>query len=307
MPNQMLSRSFASALAILLAGIVGRSAGAAVIVNDQFTDNERATQTPPGSLAWVVGAHNTTAANAFGSLDASSGALVLDHTNAGTNSFAAVWGYFAASGSPLTLAVNDRLTLSFDVTFTGGGFATNAGAFRWALFNSNGSRVTADFAGTNATGISSGTAFSGYRGYEAQTLLNSSVQTAGTNDFLTRERTGTGNGLFTSSEWTALAGSAVAEPVVSATTVYQGSLVLTRTASGVDVQASLAGTTTNLFSDNATPVTSFDTIAFFTLDGLTHNYVFDNVQLTTDVVPEPSGLAAAGIALVGLLHRRRRA
>lgn len=305
-PSVVVGRLRLFCTAVAFAFVLAEGAAAAILVNDQFADNERSTQSPPSSLAWTVGAHNSTDANAFGTLNASGGNLVLDHTNAGNNSFAAVLAYFTTSGSPLTLAVDDRLTLTFDVSFSSGGFTSSTGAFRWALFNSGGSRVSADFAGANATGISSGSTFNGYRGYEGQTIVNSSVQTSTTPDLLTRERTGTGSGLFTSSEWTSQSGSAVIEPLITAGTTHAGSLVLTRTSSGVDVQASLAGATTNLFSDNTSPVTSFDTIAFFTLDSLTHDLTFDNIQLVTDVVPEPSALALCGLAAAGLAARRRR-
>lgn len=277
--------------------------GATIIADEQFSDNERATQSLPGSLAWTVGAHHST--DAYGSLNASSGKLVLDHTNGSVRSYAATWAYFTPSGSPATLAVNDRLTLTADVSFSGGAFSSTAGAFRWALFNSGGSRVTSDFAGTNATGISSGSSFSGYTGYEGQMLTNSATPSPTAKNLLTRERTGTSGGLFTSSNWTSLTGSGANESAVVADTVYPLSLVLTRTAAGMEVQASFGAKSTVLVTDS-TPVTSFDTIAFFTLEELSHDITFDNILLTTQVVPEPSSLGVAAVAAAGLLARRRR-
>lgn len=303
-PSFRLSTRRSLAVATLAAGCAAApsSAQAVVIVNDTFADNTRTTESLPTSVQWTVGAHNGTAANAFGTLDASTGQMVLDHTNAGSNSFAAVWGHFTASGSPLNLAVNDRLTLTFDVTFSGGAFPASpgAGGFRWALFNSNGSRVTTDFAGTNETGISNGTTFSGWRGYEGQSAI-SNVEVTG--EMLTRERTGSGNGLYTSSNW-ATVGSSVDEPTITAGTPVTASLVLTRTATGVTVQAGLAGATTAATLDTG-GFTAFDTISFFTLDGLSHDITVDNVRLETDVVPEPT---AASVMLLGaaLLAARRR-
>ena len=59
---------------------------------------------------------------------------------------------------------------------------------------------------------------------------------------------------------------------------------------------------------DASPVTQFDTISFFVLDGVTHDINLDNITLT--VTPEPSStvlLAMAGAAMVGGRWRRRTA
>jgi hypothetical protein len=280
-----------------LVALVGLAvvAEASVIVDETFADSERLTQSPPNSLQWTYGAHHTTSTSAFASLDASSGSLVWDHTGAGGNSFSAIWAHFTPSGAPLTLAIGETMTLSFDVTFSGGNFANSSGAFRWALFSSNGSRTTTDFAGTSEPGIASGTTFSAWRGYEGQLPVGGT-----TGDFLTRERTGSGNGLFATTNWAGLSGSSVEEPTFAASTIYPGWLALTRTATGVSVQASMNGVSTNLVTDTASPFTSFDTISFFVLDSLTHNITLDNIQVT--VVPEPAtvGLVAM-MAMMGLL------
>ncbi len=289
-----------AAVGILLIAPPGH---AQVLVNDTFSDNERSTQSPPSSLSWIVGAHNGTAANAFGTLDASGGNLVLDHTQSpGVNSFAVAIGYFTVSGSPVVLSMGETLTLSFDVSFSNGSFQTNNGAFRWALFDSGGSRVSADFAGNNAPGISSGTTFNGYRGYEAQSRIDGM---ATPNAMFTRERTGSGAGLFNSTEWAAQLGSETSSASYAANVTYGGSLILERTASGVNVQGSLNGATTSSYLDT-TPVTQFDTIAFFTVDGLSHDLTFDNVNVT--VTPEPAAgslLAMAGLSLLSMRRRRR--
>jgi len=282
------------------------SSAATVYLNDQFNDNERLTQALPNSADWTVGAHHTTAASAFGTLDASGGSLLLDHTSpsGGGGSFVAAWSHFTAAGAPVTLNVNERMTLSFTVLFDGT-LATGNGAFRWALLNSGGSRVSDDFAGTNETGIASGTTFSGWRGYEGQSPAATTIST-GSPDLITRERTGSGNGLFVSANWTAQSGSGVVEPSILNNIAYPASLVLTRTAGGMQVQASFAGATTNLVTD-ATPVTAFDSVALFALDVLPADLRFDDISVSVDVIPEPSAALLLAAAGGGLLLRRRRA
>src|SRR5687768_3877268 len=158
-----------------------------VLVNEQFSDGDRLIDAGPASLQWTYGAHHATAANAFTSLDASSNALLWDHTNAGFNSFSGIWAHFAPGNDPLSLAIGETLRLSFDLSFNSGSFVGNLNAFRWALFDSNNSRVTTDFAGTNATGIASGSTFGSWRGYTGQSTINSIVTTG--NNLLARERT----------------------------------------------------------------------------------------------------------------------
>jgi hypothetical protein len=149
-------------LPVILALATSAASAQVVYLNDTFADLDRTNQALPGSTQWTFGAHNLTAANAFASLDAASGALVWDHTGPSGNSFSAIWSYFAASGSPVSLAVGETITLTFDVSFAvTGNFLSSTGAFRFAMFNSNNVRTTTDFAGTNESGISSGTTFSG--------------------------------------------------------------------------------------------------------------------------------------------------
>lgn len=295
--------------ALVLAAISSTSLGQIVLLNETFSDLERSSNSLPSSAQWTFGAHNATAANAFASLDASSGALVWDHsitTPTAANSFSAIWAHFTEAGSPITLAVGETITLTFDVSFsTAGAFINSSGGFRFALFNSAGIRTATDLAGTNETGIASGNTFSGWRGYEGQTPI-SNVETGatGTNDFLTRERGGTGNGLFSSANWTPLASSAVAEPLFASATTYQGFLNIGRTDTGAVIQAGINGKVTNSFLDTSSPFVSFDTVAFFVLDGVSKDVTIDNVNIS--VVPEPSTSWILGVAALGLIRRRRR-
>ncbi|MEZ0265620.1 MAG: PEP-CTERM sorting domain-containing protein [Phycisphaerae bacterium] len=275
-----------------------------MLLNDTFADNERLTQAPPASAHWFYGAHHDTPGSEFTSLDASGGALFWDHTNSSNSaSFSGTWAHFAPSGSPVTVGVDEVIRLTFDVTFTGGNFATGNNAFRWSLLDSNGSRVADDFAGQNATGLSSGTTFGGWRGYEALLPL-SATDPAGTN-FRIRERVNSGPGLNTSSEWANL-GAAVNEPTFADGVTYQGLLEITRTATGVTVRGELAGASTVTAVDDASAFTTFDTASFFILNSNSKDVTLDNVRVEITAVPEP-GTVGLGLAGLGLMLARRRA
>ncbi len=275
-----------------------------ILIDEQFADLNRTGDTLPGSAAWVSGAHHAT--GAFTSLDASSGTLVWDHTNAGLNSFSGIWAYFAPAATPLTLAVGEGLQLTGEVSFSGGGFSTGANAFRWGVFDSNSGRVTTDFAGNNATGLSSGTTFGAYRGYAGQSTVSATEFTG--NGLLARERTGSGSGWFTSTDFTDVPGTLAEEPEFLASTLYTFTLTLRRVAGGMEVQAGINGALSPVGLD-ASPVLEFDTLAFFTVDALTHNITLDNLRLThLAAVPEPTtgvllGMGAGLLARVGARKR----
>jgi hypothetical protein len=291
-------------LAATLALLTTSALGQVVYLNDQFTDGDRINQSLPSSGQWTFGAHPGTGATPFASLDATSGSLVWDHSGTG-NSFSAIWSHFTDSGSPITLAVGETITLTFNVSFSvGGNFLSQAGGFRFALFNSNGSRTTTDFASTNETGIASGTTFNGWRGYEGQTPISNTLTGTDTNDFLTRERTGSGAGLFSSANWTPFSSSAKLEPLFASATIYDGSLSISRTGAGTVVQASINGVTTNSVVDATAPFVAYDTVAFFVLDGVSKDVIIDNVNVS--VVPEPSSCCLLGAAALGLVRRRRK-
>ena len=273
----------------------------AILVNETFVDGNRTGDTPPSSLEWIYGAHRSS--EAFTSLSVGSNQMIWDHTaSAGSNSFSAVWGHFAPNGSPLSVPQGETLRLSFTVAFSNGSFNTSTGGFRWSLLNSGGSRVAADFAGSNETGISSGATFSGWRGYEGQVVVHDTgVNTSG---LLTRERTGSGNGLFTSSNWTGLSGSSTSNPTTTLGSSIVATLELTRTAGGMQIQAGYDGVLSNLVTDSTSAFTSFDTISFFTLDGLTHDITLSNIQL--ELIPEPSVLLLGLAGFMPVTFRRRR-
>lgn len=297
-PPVKVSPGFILAVAVVGIGLGAGQASAAVYLNDTFSDTDYTSQSLPSSAAWVYG---TDAASGV-SLNASTGSLVLNRSN----NHVGIFAYFTASGSPVELSVGETITLSFDVAFSttsGASGAAGAAAFRWALLDSGGDRVTADFSGTSG-GLESGTTFSGWDGYKAQSSVSGSP-TSSDRSMITRERTGSQNALFTSAAWTD-SGTAITGPqlALGAANVHAASLSLTRTAIGMDIQASFGGVTTAVFSDSTPGTTKFDTVAMFANNIYGGAITFDNVKV--EVVPEPGTLGILAIGAIGLLARRRR-
>lgn len=300
-------RRLIPACGILL--LLNTAISAAVIADEQFTDNERLTQgsgSPLTSLQWTVGAHHNIAANAVGNLSVSGGQMKLDHTISSSDvSFAGTWAYFTPTGSPLNLVVGDSLKLSYEVTMTNGSFVHFAQAFRVGLLNSNNSRVTADFVGTSENGLSSGTSFSTWRGYEFNTTVTDTTGGSDVNQL--RERTGAGNGLNASANWTSLLNDGDS-PLFTLNQPAIGSFTLFRTATGIEVTSVLNGVT-KMATDTSDLVTAFDTINFFTTSSENYDLVFDNIKVEFNSIPEPTTWAALSILILTLgisMYRRRQ-
>lgn len=295
-----MKTSFIPILGLLAAA---NSASAVVLLNDQFNDSERITQGLPDSAQWTVGAHRPT--GAFGTGTVTGGKLVVDHTNGADRSFVATWAHFTPSGTPVTIAVGETMNLTFTVAFTGtGGFGTDPNTFRFGLFNSASSRVTTDFAGNNTPGIASGTTFDAWRGYTAETPVNTALSG---NSFLVRERVNSSTaGLFSSGAYSQFtAGDQATENLFVADTSYNALLSLTRTATGITINSTIGSSSTIAVTDTVSPFVAFDTVAFFGLDTLNYDLTFDDVKV--EVIPEPSGAVLAVLSVGMLLFRRRRA
>ncbi len=241
-----------------------------VIVNDTFTDNERVTQNPPGTLQWFASGGTST-------LAASGGTLILTLTG----------GRHAAAYFPeTTIAIGESIELAFDFKTTAE-FANQAGGLRFALLHSNGNtKVTADNSNLTVT----------YIGYGVTT---NAAPTA-TNPTVLRERTSTtASQLITSTgSYIALTGGS-GGPIATFTAgpVYRATLRVERldtdlvrvttTYSGGSLPAYEVTTT-----DVAGAVTAFDTIALAigsanSVAAVTE-ITFDNVAVTHYGVPPPT-------------------
>jgi len=238
----------------------------------------------------------------------SSGSLVVGHKSINNDkSFVATWAHFTASGSPRTIAVGETLNLSFTVALTGtGDFSGSESAFRFGLFNSGGSRVTTDFVSTiNTPGIESGTTFTGWRGYSAETPANNALNGQ---EFRVRERnvTNPGPGLFSGGNYNTVVGASQAtENIFAANTPYNALLSLERTLTGIRINSTIGTSSTIQVTDEVSPFVAFDTVAFFAVEGLSYDLTFDDVKV--ELIPEPSGAVLAVLSIGMFLFRRRRA
>jgi len=298
-----MKTSFIPILGLLAAA--NSASAVTVLLNDQFTDGERLTQDLTTSAQWTVGAQR--GSNPIGTGNVVSGSLVVGHKSINNDkSFVATWAHFTASGSPRTIAVGETLNLTFTLALTGtGDFSGSESAFRFGLFNSGGSRVTTDFVSTGTPGIESGTTFTGWRGYSAETPANNALNGQ---EFRIRERNVNtpGPGLFSGGNYnTVLNTNQGTENIFAANTPYNALLSLERTLTGIRINSTIGTSSTIQQTDTVDPFVAFDTVAFFAVEGLSYDLTFDDVKV--ELIPEPSGAVLAVLSIGMFLFRRRRA
>jgi pectate lyase len=247
------------------------SGGAALFLQDQFTDGSRTNQALPGSAAW------------FTSSGSSGLSVVGSELKQAVSSSRTLLAYFTGDqGQPATLAKGERLTLRF--TFRFSAFDVQADNFRIGLLrgvanpsatsgtgfvpsgtpNTN-ARVNGDF-GSNGPGSN---VFSLYTGYAALTTVRPTVGAAAPIRFYAR--TGSNATLLGStSPYTQVPGGPpTASTAMEAGALYRGTLTLTRSATGIAlayiVERVSDGAVIMSFSANdaASTYTSFDTLAFY--------------------------------------------
>ncbi len=256
---------------------------AEVILDDRFVDGDRSTQNLPASSRWFF--HS-----GAGSLTASPGAM--NWTIAG--GYGSMLTYFSASGSPVQLAVGDTLAVSFTMNVANPGATPLDQSLRFGLFNSQGTRVSAD-GGTRFNNI-----FNNYQGYYGSINPLSSAA----NKFYAYRRGGTAaNDLFTQSSIFLPSSGAGLQWSAG---VINGSLSVTRLASGLRFRAQLGDAVVDV-TDATSTYFSFDTLAFYTA-GETNtaaSLTFTHFEVERlQAVPEP-GVAALLLG-VGVLFCRRR-
>src|SRR5215212_10960050 len=137
------------ALALIFTLLLQSVAAAATLVNDTFADaNSQNQALSNNSVRIFNGRAGTVRTDAAGSVNFNIAAA------GGSEGF---WAYFT-DGAPVTLGVGDRLTVS--ATFVLQGFAANGQDLRFGLFDSKGTRNTA-----NTTGGLNSSAFTDDTGY----------------------------------------------------------------------------------------------------------------------------------------------
>ena len=280
------------ALVAAFTALLGFSCQAATIVNETFTDGTRTTQDPPNSLAWY-------SARPASSLTATTGAMTMALVDSANQALA----YFTPSGSPLTLSVGEKLTLTVDFytsALTGSTYTTG---LRFGLLNSGGDRIASDNQGT------SNSAYTNYTGY-ASTLGNISSNTQVSTSVW--KRTGANTALIGTQGtiWTVPGNYTASTSLAATPTTYTLTMTL-------DYQALDNMTVTSLFTGgslsgmtytyvDSSPVASFDTLVFWMGSNPFTDMVITSVNL--GVIPEPTtaGLLAGALGVGAVIAARRR-
>ncbi|WFB35758.1 hypothetical protein P3T73_16525 [Kiritimatiellota bacterium B12222] len=206
------------------------------------------------------------------------------------NSWASFLGHFPST----TLAVNETMTVSFDLkvdTPVVGNYK-----FRMGVMDSGGvaNQATGDNYGSIDPSL-----FTNYGGYR----VNTNVGDAAAGHTYFSERSGTGDGLL-SNGMTELTNSENGVNLAD-DTWYTTLFTLTRTdATTINLSFSLNGVTLT-DTDTTADTFTFDTLAFYEGNVTTATFV-DNVLITTAVIPEPTTLTLmVGALLFGLYFKRR--
>ena len=233
------------------------------VVDERFADGNRSGQSralPLPSLAWRLGpsAVSNSVAGGFWGVTPSSSAILV--------------GQFHS----VTLAVGDTLTVSFSYRHS---VAPTVTSFRIGLLDSGGTRLTADAADVAPA------AFASYAGYMVFNGLGTATGNGGYN---VRENTTASANIFGMAENTLLPGTTDKGPgLTAAGTLYTGSITLSyETLTAMRVATSFSGGVVNTGTD-ATPVTTFDTLALFITSGSGKFELGDVVVTTTGTVTVP--------------------
>ncbi|HEY0461226.1 MAG TPA: pectinesterase family protein [Pyrinomonadaceae bacterium] len=228
---------------------------ATTVIDDTFADGVSTNQNlANNSLQVFKSRSGTTRTDAVGSVE-------FDLTTAGGSD--AYWAHFTNSGAPATLGVGDSIT--FQGTFSLTGFQNNAQDIRFGLFDSKGTRNTADLAGGQGNAV-----FGDDTGYAAQFFASGTgspfalyrrdvTSPVTTNIFNT----------FTNAGFTVLTGTgATARQALTNDTPYVFSYTVTRlSATQTQVTVSVTGGTLSNLNYTATetsaaPYTAFDWFNF---------------------------------------------
>jgi pectin methylesterase-like acyl-CoA thioesterase len=253
----MKTRSISFKVLLLVIAIVVLALPWAVtavsVVNDTFADGSSINQDlPNNSMRIFNGRSATVRVDAVGS-------VTFDMTNTGASNSEGFWGFFTNSGSPVTLNVGDKLTVSGKFSFTG--FSANAQDIRFGVLNSQGSRNQ-----NNTTGGMSDASFVGDPGYALSFVPSGS----GAPFTIYRRTTFSAGNLFSSiNDFTAIPGTgATTRQTLVNNTLYTLTYSIERV-SPTDTRISVAvtgGALNNLnftsLESSATPNTAFDYFGF---------------------------------------------
>lgn len=259
-------------------------AQSAVIVDDTFADGSRGptgNQNPPSSLNWYTSGAASTLIATTGTMTQSAGASAI--------------GYYTTSGSPISLADGQTMTLTLSFVPTFPIALTSDNVIRFALFNSTGSRVSADGGGTSpGSGV-----YSPYVGYMGGVGNGLSLyeRNSGSNNLINSIGSGGYTSLQTGAPLTLVSG-----------TTYTYTLELERSGSNMILTSSLTGGAlsgrTITYTDTTSAFTSFDTVTLYGTSAVP-TLAYTEVEIT--VVPEPGtvGMTLFGVFAAASMMRRR--
>ena len=277
--------------------VLSATANAITIVHDTFADADRTNQDlANNSVALFKTRSGTTVTSDVGS-------VVFNPTAAaGSDMF---YGFFTDSGSPVSLAVGDTLTLSLTISFTG--LATGNNSLRFGIFDSQASRQTADL-----TGGASNATFAGDTGYGLFTPLSTAPPTGNAFTLNERTTTTTTNIFNAGADFTTVGTSGTPGQALSDDQNYVLTYSIFRQSDTDTVlTAGISGGSLSNYghsvTDTSTPQTAFDWFGF-RIPGNTFatTISFKDIEVTTITVPEPSTLALLAMPITALLARRKR-
>jgi len=268
--RHLMGLNFGLGLAVVLAFFGGSPVRGAVLLNASFSDGDRLTQNLPNSARWYSG-------GASNNVSAASGALVFTGDSGGSSPGSIHGGglaYFTAAGKPISLAVGQSLTLSFNYSSS----QSDSGDwdFGFGLYNSGGLRIAADNSGFNNS------IFNKYTGYEAAGILGPDI--SGLGRYKIASRTLSGNNLLASSFYTIFGGNVKQIAGTNAGQTYAASLTLSAiNATNLVLTSVIAGQTLTRTNVSGV-VTNFDTVGIFA-PGAPGTFTVDNVAVTVSNIP----------------------
>lgn len=256
-----------------------------LLLNDQFTDNERLTQNLPSSADW---AYRGGLAN--GSLAVTDGVMGYTSEARTIN----IYSYFTdGAGNAYTIQDGQTLTLSFKTAFSA--LANSTDGIRLGLFNSYDSRVTSD--GSTWT-------YSQVENWDGYSLW---FNAGASGNYNIKDRIGANTALFSSSSSVneTLGGNGSTDVNLTADTMATLSFILTRNGNELSITGNVNGATISR-TDTSVDSFSFDTIALqLGSSALASGETMLLDDVTVQVVPEPATLSLLGSGLLGILLSRR--
>lgn len=221
-----------------------------------------------------------------------SGTPSLTWTEGASSSFTYLVGYFNSS---TLINTGDSISLSFAIAPSSvSAFSSADLSLRLGLFNSGGSKLTANVASAGAASLS---AYTGYMG-----AYRPNGTTSAADSFY--QRTGTNTNLMATGAYSLVSGSPTL--VSPGTGNITGTLTFTLVPTGLEIRSVINGGAAQSVIDTSGLVSTFDSFSFFATSGNT-NATFTFTDLSVSTVPEPStyALLAGGLCILACLRKRR--